>query len=165
MMAVSKKEKQKRKHSAFKSRIEKRYATGPSQRRRRPSKKLVANLESLAAALPDLEGDIGATGSSGQARIAFKSLQSGPGSLRKKATIERAEKDRFQKTMAELATSHVPRSEDPEGGLPQRDVKKASSTSDRWAILRNYISSSIEQKSDLGRSDSTGDHQLARQKQ
>lgn len=160
-MAVSKKEKQKKKHSAFKSRIEKRYATVPSQKRRRPSKKLVANLSSLAAALPDIEGDVGATGTSGQTRIAFKSLKIGPGSLKKKAKIETVEKERFQKNMAELATSYVAQSGDTGDEQLPHDVNKAS-TSDRWTTLRRFISASMEQKPELRRNGTTDGHRLAR---
>lgn len=155
-MAVSKKEKQKKKRSAFKSRVEKRYTTVPSQKRRRPSRKLVANLESLAAALPDIEGDVGPAGTSGQTRIAFKSIQNRPGSLKKKAKIEMAEKERFQKNMVELATSHLTRPGDPEGDQQQPSVNRTS-TSDRWATLRSFISTTMEQKPELRRKDGTGD--------
>ncbi|TVY33212.1 hypothetical protein LCER1_G009235 [Lachnellula cervina] len=55
LSSSSKRDKRSIKSSLFKHRIEKPHST-PASKRRRPSKKLISNLDSLADALPDIEG-------------------------------------------------------------------------------------------------------------
>jgi hypothetical protein len=128
LFASSKKDKQKIKHSSFVSKIEK--SSTKTQKRRRPNKKLVANLESLADALSGLE-DAGLDGKveTGQAKIERKSLKSRPGATKRKAKLEKEEKERFNKNLVQLASST-------QGGAVQ----------DRWAALKSHVQSTSEVK-------------------
>ncbi|KAI8933679.1 hypothetical protein NX059_009397 [Plenodomus lindquistii] len=132
LFASSKKDKQKIKHSSFVSKIEK--SSTKTQKRRRPNKKLVANLESLADALPGLEGD-GANGEIeiGQARITqknpMKSMKSRPGALKRKEKLEKLEMDRFNKNLVQLATA-----------------TPGAAVQDRWAALKNHVQGNMEIK-------------------
>ncbi|KAF2100263.1 hypothetical protein NA57DRAFT_73874 [Rhizodiscina lignyota] len=102
----SKKDKRTIKHSTFVSKIAKNSATG-NKKRRRPSKKLVTTLESLADALPDL-GDENISGNTSellkQANFRHKSLKTRPGSMKRKVKMEKAERERFGMNMAQLAS-------------------------------------------------------------
>jgi hypothetical protein len=103
------------------------------QKRRRPNKKLVANLESLADALPGLEeqginGDI----EIGQAKIqrkSMKSMKSRPGASKRKEKLEKLERDRFNQNLAQLASS-----------------SHGNAVQDRWAALKSHVQSNMEIK-------------------
>lgn len=135
LFASSKKDKQKIKHSSFVSKIEKSSTKTP--KRRRPNKKLVATLESLADALPGLE-DEGASGEidMGQAKItqrsSMKSMKSRPGALKRKEKLEKLEMDRFNKNLAQLATA-----------------TPGAAVQDRWAALKNHVQGNMEIKSEF----------------
>lgn len=128
----SKKDKQKTKHSSFISKIEK--SSTKTLKRRRPNKKLVANLESLADALPDFDGE-GADGEVeiGQAKITqrnpMKSMKSRPGALKRKEKLEKLEMDRFNKNLVQLATANP-----------------GAAVQDRWAVLKNHVQGNMEIK-------------------
>jgi len=111
-------------------------------KRRRPSKKLVTSLESLTDALPDSEEVDGEGITIGDAKIRHKSLKSRPGAMKRKDKLERMEKERFGKNMAQMAVlpavSHSLDSNIPKATQP--------TTSDRWAALRNFIGQTMEQK-------------------
>ncbi|KAI9674413.1 MAG: hypothetical protein M1817_001751 [Caeruleum heppii] len=143
----SKKDKRFIKHSRLVSRIEKANTT--TKKRRRPSKKLVASLESLANALPDQESTaIGDHVVVAQARIKQKSLKSRPGAMKRKEKMERSERERFGKNMAQMAgnnnSSSIPIG-DQQHPDPGSSVD-SNSTSDRWAALRGFISQTLEQR-------------------
>lgn len=165
---VNKKDKQRIRHSALLHRIAK-SAPGSVKKRRRPSKKLAADLGGLLGALPEVETfkgretgdeaddewqgipDEDEDGGSMQlpqdlARIAnvkrrrkvntgkmeMKTMESRPGAMKKKAKLERAERDRFAKNMAQMAPAA-------QGG--QGEV----SSSDRWSALRGFIGQTMQQ--------------------
>ncbi|KAF2268244.1 hypothetical protein CC78DRAFT_455352, partial [Lojkania enalia] len=134
----SKKDKQKIKHSAFIGRIEK--STSKTAKRRRPHKKLVANLESLADALPELDDAQGNTDGGevevGQARIR-KSLKSRPGAMKRKKKLEKTERDRFSKNLAQMVGSGASNS----GG--------STSIADRWAALKSHVQGTMEKKTEF----------------
>ncbi|KAF2751158.1 hypothetical protein M011DRAFT_483123 [Sporormia fimetaria CBS 119925] len=132
--SASKRSKQAIKHSSFVSKIEK--SSSKSTKRRRPNKKLVANLESLADALPGLDAEGGeedAEGNKevtvGQARILRKSLKSRPGALKRKEKLEREERERFNKNLKEMSA--------------------AVKVQDRWAALKMHVKSTVEQKAEF----------------
>ncbi|KAH7138368.1 ribosome biogenesis protein SLX9-domain-containing protein [Dendryphion nanum] len=132
----SKKDKRTIKHSSFVSKIEK--ASSKSNKRRRPNKKLVANLESLADALPGLEDDAGGDAGVveiGQAKIQRKSLKSRPGAMRRKDKLERMERERFNANLAQMAGSG--------------NTGAASSIADRWAALKNHVKNTVETKAEF----------------
>jgi hypothetical protein len=134
--ASSKKDKQKIKHSSFVSKIEK--SSTQSQRRRRPNKKLVANLESLADALSSIE-DAGADGQveTGQAKIQRKSLKSRPGAMKRKEKLEKIEKERFNHNLVQLASTTS-------NGAMQ----------DRWAALKSHVQNTMEVKPEFNKATS-----------
>ncbi|KAL5119770.1 hypothetical protein ACEQ8H_002376 [Pleosporales sp. CAS-2024a] len=123
--ASSKKDKQKIKHSSFISKIEK--SSAKSQKRRRPNKKLVANLESLADALPGLDAGAGGEVETGQAKIQRKSLKSRPGAMKRKEKLEKMEKERFNQNLVQLASA-----------------TSNGAIQDRWAALKSHVQSTME---------------------
>ncbi|KAF2246614.1 hypothetical protein BU26DRAFT_460517 [Trematosphaeria pertusa] len=132
----SKKDKRTIRHSAFVSKIEKSHSK--TQKRRRPNKKLVANLEALADALPGLEnGDGKDEVVVGQAKIQRKSLnKSRPGAMKRLEELEKMERERFNMNLAQMATG---------SGTSGRSAN-GSSISDRWAALKSHVQSTTEIK-------------------
>ncbi|KAF4445926.1 hypothetical protein F53441_10397 [Fusarium austroafricanum] len=136
----SKRDKRLIKHSSFVSRITSSRIS-KSSKRRRPSKKLATTLDSLADALPELEeGD-----AEQQGKIRHKSLKSKKGALKKKERVVKGEMERFGVSMARLTAqdgTKVPQDE----SMDKTDDKPAPApTANRWAALRGYISSTMEQ--------------------
>lgn len=129
---TSKRDKRTIKHASFLSKIEKSSQKTP--KRRRASKKLATNLESLADALPETEGDLNEPDNQVNI-IKQKTLKHKPGAMKRKQQIEKIERDRFAKNMAQL--SSVPNAE------PNAEQ---DSTSNRWASLRNFVSQTMEQQ-------------------
>ncbi|KAF1974224.1 hypothetical protein BU23DRAFT_553600 [Bimuria novae-zelandiae CBS 107.79] len=128
LFSSSKKDKRTIKHSSFVSKIEK--SSSKIQKRRRPNKKLVTNLESLADALSGLEGDGGqgeVVVAGGQAKIQKKSLKSRPGAMKRKEKLEKLEKERFNANLVQMATS-------------------SAASTDRWAALRSHVQNTMEVK-------------------
>ncbi|KAI0409740.1 ribosome biogenesis protein SLX9-domain-containing protein [Xylaria palmicola] len=156
----TKKDKRIIKHSTFISRVEKAHRK--PLKRRRPGKKLVTNLESLADALPDLLAD-GETEEGlrqlREGKIRHKSLKMRKGALKKKEKIVKGEMDRFSHSLAQLnamgasnasADMQVEGSSEPASTQTQTQPAAQAqaqppSTSSRWAALRGFISSTMEQ--------------------
>ncbi|SCN90534.1 uncharacterized protein FFE2_06991 [Fusarium fujikuroi] len=132
----SKRDKRLIKHSSFVSRIQSARIS-KSTKRRRPSKKLAANLESLADALPELEEGAEVE----QGKVRHKSLKSKKGALKRKERVVKGEMERFGVSMARLTQQ--------DGAAVQKvetEEKTAPApTANRWAALRGYISSTMEQ--------------------
>ena len=131
----SKRDKLKIKHSSFVSKIEK--SSAKTQKRRRPNKKLVANLESLADALPDggADGDV----ELGQARIVqpkvkLESMKKSKGAKKRKEKLEKLEKERFNANLVQLASG----------------AQGATAVQDRWAALKNHVQSNMEVRPEFG---------------
>jgi Ribosome biogenesis protein SLX9 len=131
----SKQDKRLIKHSAFVNRIEKAHKK--PLKRRRPSKKLVTTLQSLADALPDASAIVNEVGDT---KIRHKSMKSRPGAMKRKEKLEKMEKERFMKNMAQLTVG----SADAMGEEEQR-----AATASRWAALRSFISQTMEQKEEF----------------
>ncbi|KAI0548291.1 ribosome biogenesis protein SLX9-domain-containing protein [Xylaria curta] len=154
----TKKDKRIIKHSAFMSRVEKSHQK--PLKRRRPSKKLVANLESLADALPDLLAD-GETEEGlrqlREGKVRHKSLKMRKGALKKKERIVKGEMDRFSHSLAQLnamgassAGTDMQVEDQGQAGDMQAQTQSevqgpTASTASRWAALRGFISSTMEQ--------------------
>ncbi|KAI0125439.1 ribosome biogenesis protein SLX9-domain-containing protein [Xylariales sp. AK1849] len=153
----SKKDKRLVKHSSFLSRIEK--SNKKPLKRRRPSKKLVTDLDSLKKALPDLLAN-GETEEGlkqlREGKIRLKSLKSRKGALKKKEMVVKNEVERFRGSLARLNTVgaatniHEATSMDVEVHDPQelesREKPQApNTTASRWAALRGFISATMEQ--------------------
>jgi hypothetical protein len=124
------------------SKVEKSYKKAP--KRRRPSKKLVTNLDSLADALPAAEEGDGNDVSEQVNIIKHKTLKTRPGATKRKEKLEQMERDRFMKNLAQMTqieangTTSAAASSDSQAEPP--------STSSRWAALRGFISQTMEQQ-------------------
>lgn len=127
------------KHASFVSKIEK--SSAKTHKVRRPSKKLVASLESLAEALPETETET--NDADGQVNIIkHKTLPHKPGALKRKEKMEKLERDRFAKNMAQMAGVQSTAAAD-----AQVEANAAQdTTSNRWAALRSFISQTMEQQ-------------------
>ncbi|KAI4241176.1 MAG: hypothetical protein L6R40_004712 [Gallowayella cf. fulva] len=139
LFASSKKDKRIIRHSALISRIEKSKAQ--PKKRRRPSRKLVANLDSLAAALPLAPPKVDQEAETGIVRIRHRSLKTKPGAMKKKEKIISQEKDRFNKNMAQMATVRPSSNAEPDASNGT-DSQSAA----KWAALRNFVQQTMEQR-------------------
>lgn len=141
------------------SKVTKSATTKP--RRRRPNKKLVTTLHALADALPSAEDESNGKGASTVAGgnpeeqvniIKRKSMKSRPGAMKRREKLDKGERDRFAKNMAQLA---APKPNTEAGKENSEDMDTAAaqsavpSTSDRWAALRGFISQTLETKPEL----------------
>lgn len=139
---TNKKDKRQIKHSSFVSKIEK--SRKRPLKRRRPNKKLVANLDSLVDALPDAEDGDGNSAADSQVNIIkHKSLKHKPGALKRKEKLDRVERDRFAKNMAQMSAGPV---HNPSVSAEVQDASGEQPViSGRWAALRNFISQTMDQ--------------------
>lgn len=139
----TKRDKRIIKRSTLISRIEKSKAKPSSQKRRRASKKLVTNLESLADALPDIpESRNGETGLGDGTIIRHKSLKSKPGAAKKKERLISLEKERFNKNMAQMMQScHGKEEKDSNTVLDSNGEGRS-----KWAAIRGFIQQTMEQR-------------------
>ncbi|KAK2754205.1 hypothetical protein FQN54_007084 [Arachnomyces sp. PD_36] len=136
---TNKRDKREIKHSTFLSKIEK--GNKKTLKRRRPSKKLVANLDSLADALPQAENAEQDGGNSQVNIIKHKSLKHRPGAMKRKDKLDKVERERFGKNMAQMAGAQPPAVQNT--SVPRADDTAASSG--RWAALRSFISQTMDQ--------------------
>jgi len=158
--ASIKKTKRHNKHVTLLSRIQKTAPASKITKRRRPAKKLVANLDSLADALPEAaandtskKGIRSELAVDGPFKIKHQSLNSRPGASKKKEKLVATERQRFALNMARMAaTSSTPvfdagqEDDAPMGeAVAKGDGKKNSCASaERWAAIRGFISQTME---------------------
>ncbi|EEH06403.1 conserved hypothetical protein [Histoplasma capsulatum G186AR] len=161
---TNKKDKRQIKHSVFISRIEKPRTK--TLKRRRPSKKLVANLDSLIDALPDAGDENNNPNHSdghremiaGQVNIIRqKSLKHKPGAMKRKEMLDRRERERFARNLAQMAvvapsppidaefSNHTQPHPRPQPGA------ESVPTSNRWAALRSFITQTIDQNPEFNK--------------
>ncbi len=140
---TTKRDKRIIKHSSFVSRIEK--TNTKTKKRRRPSKKLVANLESLVDALPE-DGGRSEELESDNVKMRHKSLKSRPGATKRKEKLEAMEKERFGKNMAQMVVRTATTSTTGAEGAGEGTAEKSGSSTTRWAALRAFIQQTMEQK-------------------
>ena len=137
---TTKEDKRRIKHSSLISRIEK--SSLKVRKRRRPSKKLITNLESLVDALPEVSIHDSEATVVEDARIRQRSLKSKPGAMKKKERLEKLEMDRFNKNMAQMAHAAEP----VHSNVPSAEVTQVegvgTGSAQRWAALRSHIQSS-----------------------
>ncbi|KAK5064231.1 hypothetical protein LTR84_000064 [Exophiala bonariae] len=157
LFSSSKKDKRRIKHAQLMHKITKSSTTKP--RRRRPNKKLITTLDALADALPDDDDETSGTATAGSRPqdqinvIKRKSLKSKPGAMKRREKLDKSERDRFAKNMAQL----TPASTKDAGGVNNNNAtsstqpasQSAPSTSQRWAALRSFISQTLETKAEL----------------
>lgn len=136
---TSKKDKRQIKHAGLMSKIAKNATKTP--KKRRASKKLVANLESLADALPDAAEE-SHTAASQVNVIKQNTLRHKPGALKRREKMEKVERDRFAMNMAQMSGLQGPTS----NASDTNTTTPADPTASRFAALRNFISSTMEQQ-------------------
>lgn len=167
----SKRDKQLIRKATFRARVlDKAGPTKKPLKRRRPNKKLVTTLESLADALPDVPttGDNGAVEYDEwegiKKRRRQQSLKTRPGSLKRKEKVVQAEMLRFGQNLAQLTavkeeTVQKEAADTTDGAMDveEKGTEKTESTTtggasttrqstaNRFALLRNYISMTMEQ--------------------
>ncbi|ODH26715.1 hypothetical protein ACO22_04457 [Paracoccidioides brasiliensis] len=171
---TTKRDKRQIKHSIFLSKIEK--PRSKTLKRRRPSKKLIANLDSLVDALPDAgDGDDNGTynhhhnnGPANNKRqmldsqvniIRQKTLKHKPGAMKRKEKLDRRERERFARNLAQMAVPPTTSGTNTNANTAvdaqtqvQTQAETQPSTSNRWAALRNFISQTIDQNPEFQRS-------------
>ncbi|QSS59687.1 hypothetical protein I7I51_09123, partial [Histoplasma capsulatum] len=162
---TNKKDKRQIKHSVFLSRIEKPRTK--ILKRRRPSKKLVANLDSLVDALPDAGNENNSPNHNdghrgemaGQVNIIRqKSLKHKPGAMKRKEMLDRKERERFARNLVQMAvvapspspsdtefTNHTQPHPRPQPGAENVPM------SNRWAALRSFITQTIDQNPEFNK--------------
>ncbi|CAD6577591.1 MAG: hypothetical protein ASARMPREDX12_008407 [Alectoria sarmentosa] len=156
----SKRQKRISKHATLLTRITKTFPSSTkSPKRRRPSKKLITSLDSLAAALPsptsgganDEEAWEGIPDGNPGVQIKHKSLKSRPGAGRKKDKLVAMERERFARNLAAMASGSGSRDATVDGGMVaegQREegdeTKKRSA--ERWAAIRGFICQTMERR-------------------
>lgn len=86
----------------------------------------------MADALPDLDMDGETQVVTGDAKIKHKSVRTRPGAQKRREKLEKMERERFGKNMAQLTTA-VP-------------AAAPAPTASRWEALRGFISQTMEQK-------------------
>lgn len=139
---TTKKDKRLIKHAAFMSKIQKAYQKKP--KRRRPSKKLVTNLDSLADALPAAEEGDRNDASNQVNIIKHKTMKSRPGAMKRKEKLEQMERDRFMKNLAQM--TRIEANTTSEAAASSESQAEPPPTSSRWAALRGFISQTMEQQ-------------------
>lgn len=152
LLVDTKRDRRHIKRSSFLSQITTKHSSGGKiAKRRRPSKKLAANLDSLADALPDL-AEMEDRAEPGKVRL--KSIRSRPGALKRKEKLVKAEAKNIGLSMAYLnklkegdgGVAGRDSQDEAMGGAREQDGATAStSTGSRWAALRAHISGTMEQ--------------------
>ncbi|EPE04222.1 hypothetical protein F503_04737 [Ophiostoma piceae UAMH 11346] len=157
----SKRDKQTIRKASFRARVTEKLADrgrlpGKKElKRRRPSKKLVATLESLADALPEVASGT-AEDDETKRRRRQTSLKTRPGSMKRKEKVVQAEMARFGLNLAQLTAVKEDAVAPVAGGMeleaaaePKTDDKTDAapkqSTANRFAMLRNYITATMDQ--------------------
>ncbi|KAK6587349.1 hypothetical protein PZA11_000639 [Diplocarpon coronariae] len=149
--ANTKKDKRIIKTSSFLNRIEKAHKR--PLKRRRPNKKLVTTLESLADALPDVEDSL-QDKERGEGKMKMLSMKSKPGARKRKEKLERLERERFSKNMAviiasgrgEAAVPEVPTAVDTgeASGSAAQGAPASNPAVNRFAALRVWVNANME---------------------
>jgi hypothetical protein len=96
----------------------------------------------LADALPDAENAEHNATNSQVNIIKHKSLKHRPGAMKRKDKLDRVERERFGKNMAQMAASQAPSVADNSGAPVASDT---ATSSGRWAALRSFISQTMDQ--------------------
>ncbi|KAJ5336688.1 hypothetical protein MYU51_005753 [Penicillium brevicompactum] len=135
---TSKRDKRTIKRAALVSKIEKNSAKTP--KRRRASKKLVANLESLADALPEAAEEQDAASQANV--IKQKTLRHKPGALKRREKLEKLERDRFNRNLTEMSNITRPAPAPTSG----ETSAQSNPTAGRWSALRNFISQTMDKQ-------------------
>ena len=133
------------KHTALIQRLQQSTPTyrrvNPSLKRRRPSKKMVTDLASLEAALPITNDPIEPTalamsscGVKGS-KIRYTSLKTKPGARKRRERLLEAERHKFSKNLAVMASSDL-RASDAESHTTT-NMARENNLRARWSAIRD----------------------------
>lgn len=158
---TTKRDKRLMKHSSFLSQVSASAGVTKSsknKRSRRPKNSLATTLDSLGDALPELDEDDEWHGIDGgnRGKVRLKGIKSRPGAMKKKEKVVRGEMERFGVSMARLGAMAEPEQKketgaaqttggDTDMGGEKQGAAAQPQGSNRWAALRGYISSTMEQ--------------------
>ncbi|RDL40040.1 uncharacterized protein BP5553_00019 [Venustampulla echinocandica] len=112
-------------------------------KRRRPGKKLVTTMEGLADSLPEIE-EISKASKEGQ-KIKMDSLTNGPGLMKRRGKVEKVERERFGKNLAQLMGAQKAAGGETVAEA-QTDSQQPSATASRFAALRAWIGQTMEKE-------------------
>ena len=82
-------------------------------------------------------------------KIRHRSLKSRPGATKRKEKLERMERERFGRNLAQLTAGAGKENANMEVAKAGELKPETSSTSSRWAALRGFISQTMEQKEEF----------------
>ena len=84
-------------------------------------------------------------------KIRHKSLKSRPGATKRKEKLERMERERFGRNLAQLTAGSGKEGESVNAMAVENESPQpqTSSTASRWAALRGFISQTMEQKEEF----------------
>ena len=157
----SKRDKLTIRKASFRARVTEKLADrgrlpgAKALKRRRPSKKLVATLASLADALPDV-ASTSPEDDEAKRRRRQTSLKTRPGSMKRKEKVVQAEMARFGLNLAQLTAVKedvVDMEVEATERTDTKDTKDTDkteaaprqSTANRFAMLRSYITATMDQ--------------------
>ena len=92
-------------------------------------------------ALPETDKRYEEGNSTDRGIIKHNSLKSMPGALKRKDKLEKMERDRFSRNMAQMAGNDFEKSVDD----AERQETESNSSSRRWAALRGFIQRTMDQ--------------------
>ena len=143
VFSATKRDRRAIKHSLILSKVQKSSDKSSSKKRRRPSKKLVATLESLANALPDITEQSDAQRRSAGKSSAVKTIKTKPGASKKKAKIVREERERFGKNLAALSQAVSAAAAAPQSEPGAVKDGPATPKNETWEALRRHLQSTV----------------------
>lgn len=84
-------------------------------------------------------------------KIRHKSLKSRPGATKRKEKLEKMERERFGRNLAQLTAGSGKEGENVNGMAVEDEgaQSQTSSTATRWAALRGFILQTMEQKEEF----------------
>lgn len=158
---TTKRDKRHIKHSHLLSKVKKSFlSSSEAQRnkRRRQKKQLVANLGALADALPEDDENDRAVGTSTNRGIALReqsdvntnlitrrSMKSRPGAMKRRENIDKGERERFAKNLAQMNGKTAERV----GEGDKKKLEGSQQTHGRWAALRGFIAQTMERRPEM----------------
>ena len=82
----------------------------------------------------------------GDAKIKHKSVRTRPGAQKRREKLEKMERERFGKNMAQLTTAVPAVAPAAEAPAAEAGAAAPAPTASRWEALRGFISQTMEQK-------------------
>ncbi|GAM89498.1 hypothetical protein ANO11243_075370 [Dothideomycetidae sp. 11243] len=139
--------KRRAKHEALLSRLSSRV-TKP-RRRRGAKTQLAAKLDDLLSALPEDDEDewegISDHDDGAQVKMKLKSARSRPGAMKTRLKLEREERERFARNMAQMVGAKKGETKEMDARKEGEGEEQTQAQKDRWAALRGFIGQTMQQ--------------------